>query len=767
MKRALLTPVLLFLAAMAIFPSAGRPENIAEGETKAASPLSVKALGKSDVSFAKHAEPNGGRSPAYSPDGKRIAFLSSALHAPVDLWVMNADGTGKRRLTTRGVSQFLWASDGKSILFTTRRKGYEEAMRIGADGERPEERIPGIPPNAGIPVESPDGRLFAFTAPGEQNVRDLWIGTADGSRIETVTEKIGVRSIFWSPDSRKIFYEAGKAYGVGIWEIDLSTMESKPLLSKYIGTPVHSGRAGLIAYPYPTNPGEFEIRTMKRDGTELSVSKAPRLAGRWIAWDADGLGVYYIGQDIEIVSADNTIAAADNTAGAKADNAKGKPRAPHETAKSDVRQVGVNALWRLDLASGIEKRISPPNLHLSDFSLSPGGKEIVLAGVSEKSVSTELFLLDAVTGAASPITASRPSAWMPVPSPDATKIAFFANEGGLDSLNIASFTGEKLASYPGFALEGDTRIFWLPRSEGLLVFSGRGLHAFSEKGPIDFPNKGDLRSYLYADASIQDDKVLLSAIPRYGETPGLYMLEATDNTFKLTDLRYPQAPEIAADLYLQPKWSHDGKKIAFTDGVDVWTMKGDGTDRARITSFAESNKAGKTLPATSSFPFWSVDGKKIGYTLTVYDGKKILRDLRVSDADGKDPKKIHSEELDSQFQVFQPEYTNQPFFDATDEHVIFTGPHNGLPNVFSAEAGGGKPRALTETGAIFPALLPEEGVIVYVSLEGNDERLFVMNSDGTEKRPFAVRPAQERQAAPAAGKTATETDKDAAKPIPK
>lgn len=770
MRNAFVPAVLLVLTSCATLPSAVQNVERPGQAAPVSVPVFSTAVEKAKIPGTVPAEPNGGRSPAYSPDGEKIAFLSSTPHTPADLWVMSADGTGKRRLTTRGVSHFRWSRDGKSILFVARRKGYEEVMRIGVDGERPEERVAGIPPGAGIPVESPDGKLFAFTAAGErQNVRDLWIGTADGARIEPVTEKIGVRSIFWSPDSRRIYYEAGKTYGVGIWEIDLSTMESKVLLSKYIGTPVYSPRSGVIAYPYPTNPGEFEVRTMKPDGTEVSVSKAQRLAGRWIAWDADGRGVYYPGQDVEVVASDNATAAADNAAASKAEKTKDTSDSPHETAPSAVRPFGVTALWHLDLATGVEKRISPAELHLADFAISPGGKdgkEMTLAGVSEKSRSAELFRLDLASGAATPLVKSRASAWMPVPSPDATKIAFFTNEGALDTLKVVSFTGEEFASYPGFVLEGDTRLYWLPRGEGLLVFSGRGLHAFTEKGPIAFPNRDDHRSYLYADASIQEDKVLISAIPRYGETPGLYRLEVIDNTFKQTDMRYPAAPEMAAERYLQPRWSLDGGRIAFTDGIDVWTMKADGTGRARITNFAREIPEGKGREAAASYPVWSTRGEGLCYTLTVYEGKRILRELWVVKTDGTGPRMLHSEELDSQFQVFQPEYTHQPFFDATDEHVIFTTVHNGVPNVFAVEVGGGEARALTETGAIFPALLPEEGVIVYVSLSGNDERLWIMNSDGTEKRSFVIRPAAGSDV-PAGEEAPRKKEKDAAESIPK
>lgn len=741
MKRTVLLLSTLCLAACAANKTL-REGRVTEG---AAPAIPVE---KGPAPLLNATDPNGGRSPAWSPDSSMIAFLSSTLHAPPDLWVMNADGSGARRLTTRSAQSFRWAADGKSILFVSRRKGYEEVMTISLDGNE-ENRFPGLPPGASVPVYSPDGKLFAFTAPGEQNVRDLWIGTADGARVEAVTEKISVRTIVWSPNSRKIHFEAGKTYGVGIWEMDLSSMESKALLNKYIGTPVFSVRAGLFAFPYPTSPGQFEVHTMSLDGAEIKQYKAPRLEGRWLAWDAVGKGVYYLGKDLEKIAAEEKAAEA-----AKKDK---HAAAPHDTASSsEFKKVGATGLWRLDLATGVETRISPASLHLVDFELSPGGEKVVATGVVEKSHTAELFSLDVASGEVKQLVASRASSWMPVPSHDASKIAFFTNEGALESLKVASYTGEELATYPGFVLEGDTRVFWLPTSEGLVVFSGRGAFAFTEKGPIEFPNEGDHRAYLHADASIQEDKLLLNTIPRYGETQGLYMLEAVDGKFVQKDLRYPSAPEVAAELYLQPRWSLDGKNIAFTDGIDVWTMKADGTGRRWITRYAEERKEGKGREAGASFPVWSVKGDMICYTLTVYEKKKVLRELWVMQADGTLPKMLFAEELDSQFQVFQPEYTNQPFFDATDERIIFTATDRGIPNILAVDVKDGTIHRLTESGATYPALLPEEGIIVYTSLEGNTEKLWLMNSDGSEKRPFEitakVAPATGVPAAPVAAK---------------
>jgi hypothetical protein len=106
---------------------------------------------------------------------------------------------------------------------------------------------------------------------------------------------------------------------------------------------------------------------MKPDGSDIKTYKAPRLAGRRIVWDSSGQGVYYQGQDIEKVPSDNT----GKTPPGKDEKSEKdeKAKAPHAKTSSDIRHVGVNALWRLDLATG-RKRISPNNLHVTDFRFS-------------------------------------------------------------------------------------------------------------------------------------------------------------------------------------------------------------------------------------------------------------------------------------------------------------------------------------------------------------------------------------------------------------
>lgn len=673
--------------------------------------------------------PNGGWKPAWSPDGSSIAFLSATPHTPSDLWVMASDGTAPRRLTTAGAQAFRWTGDGTTLQYSTTRKGFDEIFSISEDGSE-ERRVAGLPPNASIPVYSPDESLLAFTAPGETKVRDLWIGTADGSRMEAVTEKLGVRSIVWGPDSRRVYFEPGESYGVGLWSLDLATMESKVVLNNYIGTPKYSVPAGRFAYPYPVNPGEYDIHTCDPEGQDEKIYKTPRLEGLQLAWDDTGTGVYYLGRDIGG-------ATAETPPGEQPDLPPGhmKSRAPERSEEA------ISSLWHLDFASGAETLASPQELHVTDFAVSPAGSAIVLAGVLQDSYGSELFRLDSGTRAWTRLAASRPSYWMAVPSLDSSKIAFFTNDSEVDTLEVVSLDGAQVATYPGVPADQGTRLYWLPDSDGLLIFSARGIHAFNEDGQIPFPNRKDHRGYLYADVSVRSDKVLLSSIPRFGEFPGLYLLEVEEGAFAQSDLRYPPEPEIAADLYLHPKWSFDESKIAFTDRIDLWVMNADGSDRRWITDFAASNARDDAgPPAVVTRPFWSVAGDWIGHTRLIYGKDSLIRELWIMRPDGSDGRKLFSEPVNSTFLLHIEDYTTGAFFDTGGGWIIYTAMDDGVPNLFRVGMKDGEVQRLTSRGALFPVLLPEEDLILYTSLAGNSESLWQMNSDGTDSRPFPAAP---------------------------
>jgi Tol biopolymer transport system component len=73
--------------------------------------------------------------PAWSPDGRKIAFRSTR-NGNRDIYVMNADGSGKRNLTRNAAwdSRPSWSPDGRKITFVSNRDGRLEAHVMNADG---------------------------------------------------------------------------------------------------------------------------------------------------------------------------------------------------------------------------------------------------------------------------------------------------------------------------------------------------------------------------------------------------------------------------------------------------------------------------------------------------------------------------------------------------------------------------------------------------------------------------------------------------------
>src|SRR4051812_11094041 len=91
--------------------------------------------------------------PRWSPDGRQIAFLKGG-----QLWTMKADGSAKRRLTTRAASGPSWSPDGRFLAFASLScTGGPGVYRISApaSGATPQVLFPASCRGAAIPPEPP------------------------------------------------------------------------------------------------------------------------------------------------------------------------------------------------------------------------------------------------------------------------------------------------------------------------------------------------------------------------------------------------------------------------------------------------------------------------------------------------------------------------------------------------------------------------------------------------------------------------------------
>lgn len=81
-----------------------------------------------------------------------------------------------------------------------------------------------------------------------------------------------------------------------------------------------------------------------------------------------------------------------------------------------------------------------------------------------------------------------------------------------------------------------------------------------------------------------------------------------------------------------PRWSPNGKKIAYITGGQIWTMDADGSDKEQVTKISTG----------ASGPVWSADGKWIAFTSDVYpDCRDDACNKRKEDAADKSKVKAH------------------------------------------------------------------------------------------------------------------------------
>lgn len=102
--------------------------------------------------------------PAFSPDGKYLAFGSSR-DGDFDLYVMDADGSNVRRLTkSPGLDMRpAWSPDGRRLAFTSNRDGNYQIYLISADGSGLR-RLTDNPERDDYPAWHPDGRRLVIVS---------------------------------------------------------------------------------------------------------------------------------------------------------------------------------------------------------------------------------------------------------------------------------------------------------------------------------------------------------------------------------------------------------------------------------------------------------------------------------------------------------------------------------------------------------------------------------------------------------------------------
>ena len=290
--------------------------------------------------------------PMLSPDGKNVAFLKESTIRVMDLFIVPFQGGTPRRLTSEGrlLGQFVWAPDGKSVIFTSDREGvggrrlwrvsinggpiependallakifpgqmplsvlsrerrrvayvdnrFEDysirRARLAASGGRviSEETVLQQPAEMDGPRLSPDGTRVAFQS-ALSGARNIWTSDAVGHNTLQLTSFSGelVGTPRWSPDGKWLVFVRRPAYRAQIFMIDAEGRNMRALTEgeHENDVPIWS-RDGKGVYFASDRTGRYEL--WKQDLASSTLTQVTKHGGFFGVESYDGRYLYYV-----------------------------------------------------------------------------------------------------------------------------------------------------------------------------------------------------------------------------------------------------------------------------------------------------------------------------------------------------------------------------------------------------------------------------------------------------------------------------------------
>jgi Tol biopolymer transport system component/DNA-binding winged helix-turn-helix (wHTH) protein len=244
--------------------------------------------------------------PVISPDGTKVAYMSSRRGEGPNLWMIDADGQHPLQLTSdhEFESQPAWSSDGARILYLAR-TGDEErvvALDVATRTVHPVVPLAALRPSSGAaPAVAPlaevrlsrSGRRIAFSLRQPPTGRRVLYATGldplSPHRLTNGSTSIGYPS--WSPDERHVAVEIkeGSSTHAGVIDVETGVLRRLTHASGQTWVRSWSPDGGRLAAAV-LRDGQWSLRALDLSGGEQVITPPapPRVFVRYPDWSARG-----------------------------------------------------------------------------------------------------------------------------------------------------------------------------------------------------------------------------------------------------------------------------------------------------------------------------------------------------------------------------------------------------------------------------------------------------------------------------------------------
>ena len=659
--------------------------------------------------------------PSWSPDGRRIAFSSTRHrededHDPdnLEIYVMNADGTGVTRLTHNDARDWrpMWSPDGRRIAFVSTRhredEDYDpdkvEIYVMNADGTGVT-RLTHNDALDSLPNWSPDGRRIAFTSTRHREDEDhdsdkveIYVMNADGTGVTRLTHN-DARDWrpMWSPDGRRIAF--------------VSTRHRED--EDY-------------------DPDKVEIYVMNADGTGVTRLTHNDALDSLPNWSPDGRRIAFVSTrhrededydpdnlEIYVMNADGTGVTRLTHNDARDSSPSWSPAGERAAAAPATTQPGVSGqmLFKLEWetsATGVDAGDSF-TLTIRMYDLQQAGEHggtsvsfpsLTESGGSGGGHSSSIANVEAVdyTSGLANVTFHQPGG--PIYHKEDNRQ--FAAEYLLVESDDASWSRSDdrtlvLRITPKVAGEFPIQIRgWLCAVEYTDCARNPAAGAATDQQghPVEVVS---VAVSVDAKQQVPPERIAFASDREGNEE--IYVMNADGSgVTRLTD-----------DSWIDsfPSMSRGGRRIAFMSDRDgnpeIYVMNTDGSGVTRLTN----------TKAVDSEPSWSPDGRRIAFT-SDRDGDP---EIYVMNADGSGVTRLTNNDTLERYPSWSPD----------GQRIAFVSFRDGVLEIYVINADGSGVTRLTNSKESnrYPSWSPDGGRIAFASFRDGQEDIYVMNADGS------------------------------------